>query len=174
MPRTIFGRAVTILAATTLLVVMGEAAVTYAKDAPPISSFLLKRGEAPGITPGKAQIFRTVTAVRNGAGEGPTLADIRRYEAEGFVEAAMVRLHIQHEPAAKGISSVFDFETAAGAKAEMRSELKEEFNRGAASPKYLVLRRFKVPGVREAVVSEYVTSEAASSIGLESEVSNVF
>src|SRR5690349_18979379 len=63
----------------------------------PVVPFLLKPGEVSAIDPGKPQVFRTAAAVRNGAGELPREAIARRYESEGFVEAAIVRLHDQAE-----------------------------------------------------------------------------
>src|ERR1700733_12068604 len=99
-----YRRKIMILAATTLLAAVVMPVVPNANAAPPVVSFLLKPGEGRGIAPRKAQVFRTVSAVRNAAGERPTRPEIGRYEEEGFVEAAIVRLHDRTEPAAKGIS----------------------------------------------------------------------
>jgi hypothetical protein len=166
-----YRRKIMILAATTLLAAVVMPVVPNANADPPVVSFLLKPGEVRGFAPRKAQVFRTVSAVRNAAGERPTRPEIGRYEEEGFVEAAIVRLHDRTEPAAKGISSVFEFETAAGARAEMEAELKEVDPRAlrkGSSLKYFTLRHFKVPEVPKAVGFAFVSNKAAARIGRES------
>jgi hypothetical protein len=163
-------RAARVLAAT-LLVAVVVPVVANASDVSSVIPFLLKSGEMGGFEPGKAQVFRTVSAVRSAAGERPSKPQVRRYEAEGFVEAAIVRIHGQAEPAARGISSVFGFETPTGAEAEMRAELKEEFDLEAPQPggiNVLTPRRFEIPGVPKSVAFAFVTNKAAARLGVES------
>jgi hypothetical protein len=158
--------------AATLLVLAAvtptAAKATYVSTLVP---FLLKQGEMGRFLPGKTQVFRTVTAVRNAAGESPARSQVQRYETEGFAEGAMVRIHNRREPAAQGVSSVFAFETANDAKAEMKAALAEQLEpvslREPGLP-YFHLRRFKVPGVPAAVAFELVTSKAADKLGVES------
>jgi hypothetical protein len=161
-----------ILAATTVLAVLVTPIVPNANADSPVVSFLLKSGEVRGIVPRKAQVFRTVSAVRNSAGERPARPEIGRYEEEGFVAAAIVRLHDRTEPAAKGISSVFEFEAAAGARAEMEAELKDELDPRALGKegilKYFTLRHFKVPEVPKAVGFAFVSNKGAAEVGRES------
>lgn len=164
------GRKVMILAATTLLTAVVTPIVPNASADPSIVSFLLKPGQVRRIVPRKAEVFRTVSAVRDAAGERPARPEVGRYEEEGFVEAAIVRLHDRTEPAAEGISSVFEFDTAAGARAEMEAELKEVDPRALRKegfPKYLTLRHFKVPEVPKAVGFVFVSNKAAARVGRE-------
>jgi hypothetical protein len=124
-----------------------------------------------GFRPGKAQVFRTVSAVRKGSGESLSKREIRRYEVEGFVEAAVVRIHDQAEPAVRAISSVFEFESPTGANAEMTAELKEELDSEVPQTggfHFFTLRRFKVPGVPKAVAFAFVSNKAAARLGFES------
>jgi hypothetical protein len=161
-------------AAMLLLVVLAAPMPANGADASPLVSFLLKPGEMSGFTPGKPRVFRTVAAVETASGEKPTELKTKRYEAEGFVEAAIVRMHSNAEPSAKGISSVFEFETPMDARAEMKAELKEEIDPAALRKEgildYLVLRHFKVPGVSGAVAYAFVSNRAAERTGLESGV----
>jgi hypothetical protein len=154
-----------------MLLIALAATAANAKYAPPIVPFLIKPGEMGGFVPGRAQVFRTASAVRNAAGESPAKPQVQRYVTEGFAEGAIVRIHSQGEPAAEGISGVFAFETASGAKAEMTATLKEELDvKSLHGPgrAYFVLRHFKVPGVPEAVAFKFVTGKAAGKIGVES------
>ena len=163
-------RKMRVLAVTTLLVAVGTPIAANARALSPVVPLLLKSGEVIGIKSGKCQIFQTAAAVRNGAGEVPTEAAIKRYEAEGLVEAAIVRLHDRAEPTAKGISSVFSFETPSGAKSEMKAELNEDPGPQALrieGNRYLVQRHFTVPGVRGAGGIAVVSSDAARKLGLE-------
>jgi hypothetical protein len=158
------------LAAMTLLAAVVMPLAANARAVSPVVSFLLKPRDVRGIVPGRAQVFRTVSAVRNGAGERPAKPQVRRYEAEGFVGAAIVRIHDQAEPSARGISSVFEFETPTGAEAEMKAELKEELDLEAPRTggfHFLTLRRFKVPGVRKAAAYAFVSNKAAARLGFE-------
>lgn len=169
-PRQAFG----IFAAMLLLVAFAAPVRAYAADASPLVDFLLKPGEMSGFTPGKPRVFRTVSAVETASGEKPTELETKRYEAEGFVEAATVRMHSNTERGAKGISSIFEFETPRDARAEMKAELKEEIDPAALRKEgvldYLVLRHFKVPGVPRAVAFAFVSNRAAELAGLESGV----
>lgn len=170
-----YRRWVTVIIATALAAVMTPV-VANARNVSPITPFLLKAGEVRGITPGKVQVFRAASAVRNGAGEIRTEPEIRRYETEGFVEAALVRIHDLAEPMARGVSTVFEFKTSAGAQAEMHVELKEELDpdvlRREGVFKYLALRHFKAPGVPEVRAYAFVTNRAAEKLGLESGIAH--
>jgi hypothetical protein len=163
-----------IFAAMLLLAVLALPVPANAADASPLVAFLLKPGEMSGFIPGTPRVFRTVAAVETAAGEKPTESETRRYEAEGFVEAASVRMHSNAKPAARGISSVFEFVTPMDARAEMKAELKEEIDRVALRRKgildYLVLRHFRVPGVPKAVGFALVSNRAAERAGLEAGV----
>jgi hypothetical protein len=143
-----------------------------ATDASPLVPFLMLSGDMGGFGPGKAQIFPTVAEVKSAAGERPAKREIRRYEAEGFIEAALVRIHRRAEPAARGISSVFEFETPTGAEAEMKAELKEELDPEALREegilRYLTLRHFKVPGVPQVVAFAFLPRKSADRLGVES------
>jgi hypothetical protein len=159
---------------TSLLVMSLVASATpvpaRAEDVSLLVDFLLKPEEMSGFTPGKARVFRTVAAIETASGEKPAELEIKRYEAEGFVEAATVRMHSRAEPAAKGISSVFEFKSPLDARAEMKVELKEEVGmtlhkKGILD--YFVLRHFKVPGVPGAVGFAFVSNRAAERAGLE-------
>jgi hypothetical protein len=158
--------------AMLLLVALAAPVPANAADASPLVAFLLKPGDMSGFTPGKPRVFRTVAAVETASGEKPTELETKRYEAEGFVEAAIVRIHSNAEPAARGISSVFEFETPVGASAEMKAELKEEIDSAALRKKgildYFVLRHFKVPGVPRAVAFAFVSNRKAERVGVQS------
>lgn len=160
--------------AMLLLVTLAAPVSANAADASPLVAFLLKPGDMSGFTPGKPRVFRTVAAVETASGEKPTELEIKRYEAEGFVEAATVRIHSNAEPAARGISSVFEFESPIGARAEMKAELKEEIDSAALRKKvisdYFVVRHFKVPGVPRAVAFAFVSNRKAERLGVESGV----
>jgi hypothetical protein len=136
----------------------------------PLVPFLLKPGDMSGFKPGRPQVFRTLGAVREASGEKPPKREIRRWEAEGFVEAVIALIHDSDEPSSVGNSSVFEFETTTGAKAELHAEEKEESEvmMPAASRKYFTRRRFDVPGVPSAVVYAFVTNRAAAKLGVES------
>ena len=161
---------------TAMLLLMALAAQVPANaaDASPLVAFLLKPGDMSGFTPGKPRVFRTVAAVETASGERPTELETKRYEAEGFVEAETVRMHSNVEPAARGISSVFEFETPIDARAEMKAELKEEIDPAALRKEglsdYFVLRNFKVPGVPRAVAFAFVSNKVAERAGIESGV----
>jgi hypothetical protein len=144
-----------------------------AADVSPLAGFLLRPGEMTGFEPGKVQTFRTVAAIRGGSGQRPSMQELRRYEADGFLEAVSARIHNRGEPGAKGLSTVFEFETPAGAKAEMKAELNDEFNGIVPGPErdYFILSRFKVPNVLNAVAFAVVTNRAAETLGVESGVS---
>lgn len=167
-----YRRKILILSAMTLLAAVVTPAVANASGASPVIHFLLKSGDARGFVSGKTQVFRTVAAVRTAAGKSPSKSEIRRLELEGFIEAAIVRLHDRTEPPAEGVSSVFEFETEAGARAEMDAELKDELHpralRREGSLKYFTLRHFKVPGVPKAVGFALVSNRAAAKVGRES------
>ena len=167
-------QAVVASAAMWLLVALVAPVSASAAGTSPLVTFLLKPGEMTGFAPGKARVFRTVAAVETASGEKPSEREIKRYEAEGFVEAATVRMHSNAEPAAKGISSVFEFETPVDARAEMKAELKEEIDpavlRKEGISDYFVLRHFKVPGVPDAFAFAFVPNRAADRAGLESSV----
>ena len=160
--------------AVLLLVASATAVPANAADASLLVAFLLKPGDMSGFTPGKPRVFRTVAAVETASGEKPTESEIKRYEAEGFVEAATVRIHSNAEPVARGISSVFEFESPMDARAEMKAELKEEVDPAALRKKgvsdYFVLKHFKVPRVPEAVAFAFVSNSAAERVGVESGV----
>lgn len=160
--------------AMLLLVALAAPVPANAADASPLIAFLLRPGEMSGFTPGKPRVFRSVAAVETTAGEKLTESVTKRYEAEGFVEAATVRMHSNAEPVAKGISSVFEFETPIDARAEMKAELKEEIGPAALRKEgildYLVLRHLKVPGVPRAVAFAFVSNGSANRLGLESGV----
>jgi hypothetical protein len=164
--------------AMVLLVALAAPVLVNAADTSPLVAFLLKPGELSGFTPGKPRVFRTVAAIETASGEKPTELVTMRYEAEGFVEAATVRMHSNAEPAAKGISSVFEFETPLDARAEMKAELKEEINPAALRKEgildYLTLKQFKVPGVPRAVAFAFVSNRTAERAGLESGVAKGF
>ncbi len=161
-------------AAMLVLVVFAAPVSANAVDASPLVDFLLKPREMTGFTPGKPRVFRTVAAIETASGEKPTELKTKRYEAEGFVEAATARMHSNAEPGARGISSVFEFETPIDARAEMKAELKEEIDPAALRKEgildYLDLRHFKVPGVPKAVAFAFVSNRAAERAGLESGV----
>jgi hypothetical protein len=163
-----------IFAAMLLLMAFAAPVPANAADASPLVAFLLKSGEMSGFMPGKPRVFRAVAEVETASGEKPTELETKRYEGEGFVEAATVRMHSNAEPVAKGISSIFEFETPMDARAEMKAELKEEIDPAALRKDgildYLVLRHFKVPGVLGAVGFAFVSNRAAERAGLESGV----
>lgn len=166
-------RTVGTVSATSLLVALGVAGLANAKPTSPVVYFLLKPGEVSGIDPGKAQIFRTASAVRTGAGESPSKAEVMRYESEGFVEAAIARIHDRVEPTARGISSVFVFDTPSGAREELKAEVKNAFSPqapGIGGNRYFVQRRFKVPEVPGAVGFAVVSNAAARKLGVEAGV----
>jgi hypothetical protein len=157
--------------AMLLLVALAAPVPANAADASPLVAFLLKPGDMSGFTPGKPRVFRTVAAVETASGEKPTELETKRYEAEGFVEAAIVRIHSNAEPAARGVSSVFEFQTPVGARAEMKAELKEEIDSAARKKgilDYFVLRHFKVPGVPRAVAFAFVSNRKAERVGVQS------
>jgi hypothetical protein len=166
-------RAASVLAAI-LLVAFAVPMSANAADASPLVAFLPKPGDMNGFTPGRPRVFRTVAAIETAAKENPTELETKRYEAEGFVEAATVRMHSNAEPAAKGISSVFEFDTPIDARAEMKAELKEEIDPAALRKEgildYFVLKHFKIPGVPEAVAFAFVSNRAAEKGGRESGV----
>jgi len=161
-------------AAMLLVVALAAPIPANAADVSPLVAFLLEPGEMSGFTPGKPRVFRTVAAIETVSGEKPTESKAKRYEAEGFIEAATARMHSNAEPSAKGISSVFEFETPMDAKAEMKAELKEEIDPAALRKEgildYLVLRHFKIPEVPGAVAFAFVSNRAAKMAGLESGV----
>lgn len=167
-------QALATFAAMLLLVALAAPVSAGGADASPLVTFLLKPGEMTGFTPGKARVFRAVAAVETASGEKPSEPETMRYEAEGFVGAATVRMHSNAEPAAKGISSVFEFETPVDARAEMKAELKEVIDPAAPRKEgildYLVLKHFTVPGVPKAVAFAFVSNRAAERAGLESGV----
>jgi hypothetical protein len=158
-------------AAVLLLLALASPAPAKALEAPPLGAFLLKAGEMRGFTPGKARVFRTVAAVETASGEKPTELETKRYEAEGFVEAATVRMHSKTEPAAKGISSVFAFETEIDARAELKAELNEQIDPVSLRKKgildYLVLKRFKISRVPGAVAFAFLPNRRAKRAGAE-------
>jgi len=160
--------------AMLLLVALAAPVPANAADASPLVAFLLKPGDMSGFTPGKPRVFQTVAAVETASGEKPTELETRRYEEEGFVEAATVRIHSNAEPVARGISSVFEFATPIGARAEMKAELKEEIDPATPRKKgvldYFALRHFKVPGVPRAVAFAFVSNRAAERVRVESGV----
>jgi hypothetical protein len=157
----------TLAAAIVLAAVVAPVAANGA-GVSPLVPFLLKPGDMSGFKPGKPQVFRTLGAVREASGEKPPKREIRRWEAEGFVEAAIARIRNTAEPAGVGNSSVFEFDTPAGAKTEMHVEVKEEFElkMPAATRKYFTRRRFGVPGVPGAVVYAFVSNRAAAKFGV--------
>lgn len=161
-----------LLAAAALLMGLIAPAAASAGVFSSVVPFLLKPGDVPGVVPGKAQVFTTASGVRNVAGERPTKLESERLQEEGFVEAAIVRLHDRTEPAAKGVSSVIEFETTAGASSEMKVELKEEIDRRALREEgildYWTLRRIKVPGVPDAVAYAFKTNKTGNKLGIES------
>lgn len=167
-------KALATFAAMLLLVALAAPVLANGEDASPLVTFLLKPGEMIGFTPGKPRVFRTVASVETASGEKPTESETKRYEAEGFVQAATVRMHSKAEPTAKGISSVFEFETPIDARGEMKAELKEEIDPAALRKEgildYLVLRHFKVPGVQGAVAFAFLSNRTAEKAGLESGV----
>jgi hypothetical protein len=59
----------------------------------------------------------------------------------------------QSEPKAEGVSTVIVFETSAGAKADLKRELKLDLAPSQVG-KHIVVTRFKVPGVPEASAYE--------------------
>jgi hypothetical protein len=153
-----------------MMVVVVAPVLANTADGCPLAPFLVKLGDMGGFRPGRAQVFRTVAAVRSVSGEKPAESEIRRDEAEGFVEAAMARIHAVSEPAAKGISSVIEFETPTGATAEMKAELKEELDPKVlptAEKAYFSLRHFKVPGVPNVIAFAFVSNKAASKFEAE-------
>jgi hypothetical protein len=162
----------------SLLVALAATASASTADVSPLAGLLLEPGEMSGFIPGKPQVFRAVASIEAPSGEEPGKPEIERYEAEGFVEAATVRMHSSAEPGAKGLSSVFEFETPLGAKAEMKAELKEEFDPVALRREgildYLVLRRFRVPGVSGAIAFAFLPNRTAERAGLESGVAKGF
>lgn len=168
-------QALPIFAAVLFLVAL--AAPANAEDASPLVDFLLKPEEMMGFTPGKPRVFRTAAAVEAASGEKPSESEVERYKAEGFVEAATVRMHSSAEPGAKGVSSVFEFETPIGARKEMRAELKEEIDPTALRQEgildYLVLRHFKVPVVPGSVGFALLPKKATERAGLKSGVAKV-
>lgn len=172
--RRLLRQARTTFAATLLLMALTAAVPANAADASPLVGFLLRPGEMSGFTPGNPRVFRTIETIETASGEKPTALESKRYAEEGFVEAAIVRMHSKAEPAAKGISSVFQFETRMDARAEMKAELKEEIDpatlRKEKILKYLDLRHFRVPGVPEAVAYAFVSNRASEKLGVEAGV----
>jgi hypothetical protein len=161
-------------AAILLLLVLAVPLPANTVDTSPLATFLLKPGEMSGFAPGRPRVFRTVAAIETASGEKPTDLEVKRYEAEGFVEAATVRMHSNTEPAAKGISSVFEFETPMSARAEMKAELNDEVDPVALRKDgildYFTLRYFRVPGVPGAVTFALLPRKAAARSGFESGV----
>ena len=163
-PRTVGTFAFVLLLAVAVMPVAANAT-----GRSPLAPFLLKAGEVGGFEPGNAQVFRSVGAVREGSGARPATPTIRRYEAEGLLEAAIVRIHDRAEAAAEGISSVFEFEAPAGAKAEMKAEkeaLRNDLN--PAGSEYVVLRQFRVPWVTSAAGFALLPNREALRLGAES------
>jgi hypothetical protein len=164
-------RAVIVLVAAIFLLATALPNGSPAAEVSPITAFLLKRGAIGGIVPGNARIFRSVLAVRSAYGERPAKHEVRRYETEGLLEAATVRIHDKVERAAKGFSSVFEFQTTAGAMAEMEAEVNAEVDPEVlhtVGGQYLTLKHFSVPGVPEVVSVAFVTNNAAAQLGVES------
>jgi hypothetical protein len=158
-------------AVLVLLVAAGAAPVAAAVGIAPLTSFLVKSGDIRGFGVAKARVFRTAESVRSASGENLPRSEIRRFEDEGFAEAAIVRLYGRAEPMAKGVSSAFQFETAGGARAEMNAELDKDFGphgrpaEGEGS-QFFTRRRFSVPGVPEAVAFAFMPNQAAEMIGV--------
>jgi hypothetical protein len=110
--------------------------------------------------------------VKRASGERITKREVRRLESEGFVEGAMVQLHDQTESGALAFSSVSEFNSTAGAAAELKAESKE-VARALSSTKghqLFELSRFSVPGVSGSVAFAFVTTKAAEKIGVKSAV----
>jgi len=159
------------IAASMSLVASASPVVSNVAAASPLTAFLLQPGEMGGFLPGRAQVFRTVAAVRSEFGSKPTGREIKRYESEGLVEAAAVRSHDRAEPAAKGASSVFEFSTPGAATAEMAAEIREALDPDALNTvggEYIILRRFHVSGVPGGAAFEFVTNASAAELGVES------
>jgi hypothetical protein len=82
-----------------------------------LTRFLLRSGEEPGFTPRSPQISRSVNAWVTGEPSAQRTADIQRYNAEGFVAAALE--HTTPSGGGDGISTVVEFATSTGARHEM-------------------------------------------------------
>jgi hypothetical protein len=136
-----------------------------------LTDLLARSGEVDGFRPGAVQIFRSIADLRN-ASNDLSPAKSRRYEVEGFVEAAAVRMHDRAEPAAEGISGVIEFETPAGAMEELRAESAEELTSlrvlARRQSRFFVLRRLEVPGVSRSVAFSFETNKAAAENGIRS------
>jgi hypothetical protein len=168
-------RKVTAVVAAVLFIGLGHPIASNAADASPLTSFLLKPGEIGGFVPGKARVYRTASAIRSAYGKRPTKSEIRRFETEGFVEAATVRIHDRLEKSAEGFSSVAEFQTRTGAGEELKAEMKAQLNskvRNTARGQYFVQRHFSVPGVSRVFGVVLQTNEMAAQLGIESAIAN--
>lgn len=112
---------------------------------------IVEPGDIKEFDLGRPWMFGAPKAVRTAAGERPPRFEVERFEQEGFVEAVSVRVHGRREQGAKGVLSVFGFESRAGAEGEMAVERKWELevnlSQGGAGNARLVGQRFLVPGV---------------------------
>jgi hypothetical protein len=82
-----------------------------------LTRFLVRSGEEPGFTPRSPQISRSANAWVTGEPSAQRTADIQRYNAEGFVAAALE--HTTPSGGGDGISTVVKFATSTGARHEM-------------------------------------------------------
>jgi len=161
-----------------LVVAAVTPAAAGATGASPLLPLLLKSGDVSGLGPGKAQVFRTAAAVKEGSGERLPKRDVRRLEENGFVEGATTHIHVRSEPSALGFSSVAEFETPAGAEAEMKARFKEVLDpaelRKEGLLDFLTLKHFKVPGVPTTLAFAFLTKRVAAELGLEMGIANGF
>ena len=81
-----------------------------------LSRFLVRRGEAPGFTPGKVVATSSLSEFVTGEPQKEMAADTKRYASEGFVGGA--REPLTGARGAVGVSDVTAFATIGGAKRE--------------------------------------------------------
>jgi hypothetical protein len=161
-----------------LLTLVTKPALVNADEVMSLTAYLLKPGEMTGFTPGDARVYRSATAFEKNLGDKPKQSRLKigRYEDEGFVEAARVRMHSWADQTASGISNAMRFGTPIGANAEMKAQWQEALDRGrgavrgAGSSSYLILRRFRIPGVPGAAAFAVTSNRAADRLGVESGV----
>jgi hypothetical protein len=133
--------------------------------------FLVKPGDMKGFRPGKPQVFPSIPELTNPSGEHPSSGEIERYETEGLVEAATVRIHGRAESVAKGDSWVFRFIGTSGPMEEMKAELKKDLEPKALRTEvkpYFSVRHLRVPGVASAAAFAFISNKASDALGVES------
>ena len=159
------------LSLATISFVLSFAVVAVAGKTPtsPLSGYVTKTGEVRSFEPDKISEFRTAASVRRFA-SSISVSQIKRYEAEGFVEAVAARLHDPAEPAAEGVLSAFRFKTQAGAIQELKAVSAEEHEDlekiVSKSPRLFRLRRLRLAGLHDATALALEADHAAREVGI--------